>query len=151
MLMMSGLIAVQIWISLAIAQARQEIVVLQQEYTFVEQANAEMLWKISQYTSLEHVQREARRAGFVPSLRPSYREAQIEPGLSLSGDPILPLAPDAERVSFLAEPDSAQVGYGEALAQPSTTPPQHWITLAQQRLTQWSEQVSQGAAQFLNR
>lgn len=69
----AGLVALQIWLSLQIAQARQMIVGLQHEYTVVEQENAELLWQISQYTALDRIQIEATRMGFVPSLQREYR------------------------------------------------------------------------------
>lgn len=150
MLLMAGLIAVQIWISLAIAQTRQEIVILQREYAFIEQANSEMLWKISQYTSLEYVQREARRAGFVPALRPSYREVQLQPALNLTGEPVMPLTPETERFSFLAEPDAGSGAEMIASAWSSLTPAEQpeWITLVEQRLAEWGERTSQGLARL---
>ena len=72
MLLVTGLVALQIWLSLRITQARQALDALQTEYRLIEQENAELLWQISQFTSLERVQIEATRMGYVPALQHQY-------------------------------------------------------------------------------
>lgn len=74
----SGLISLQLWLSLQIAQAEQQLSLLQVEYANVEQENSELLWQISQFTALERIQIESSRQGFVPSLQRQYQWATSE-------------------------------------------------------------------------
>jgi hypothetical protein len=76
MVAVAGLVSLQIWISLQITQAEQALVVLQREYTWIEQENAEILWQISQFTQLERIQIESQRMGYVPALKREYRWVQ---------------------------------------------------------------------------
>lgn len=71
-----GLALLQVAVTLQISQAQQEVYLLQRQYDQIEQENAELLWEISHYTTLERVEREAAAAGFVPALKRRYVEAQ---------------------------------------------------------------------------
>jgi hypothetical protein len=82
----AGLVSLQVWISLQITQAEQALIVLQREYTWVEQENAELLWQISQFTQLERIQIEAQRMGYAPALKREYRWVQPAPVI-MSGNP----------------------------------------------------------------
>ncbi|MBX2997262.1 MAG: hypothetical protein KF893_02035 [Caldilineaceae bacterium] len=79
MAVVAGLVSLQIWISLRITQAEQALVVLQREYTGIEQENAELLWQISQFTQLDRIQIEAQRMGYAPALKREYRWVQPSP------------------------------------------------------------------------
>jgi hypothetical protein len=76
MLLITGLVALQIWLSLRIAETQQTLSTLRVEYRMIEQENAELLWQISQYTSLERIKIEAERMGYGPSFQRDYRRAQ---------------------------------------------------------------------------
>jgi hypothetical protein len=90
MVAVAALVSLQIWISLRITQAQQSLVILQQEYTWIEQENAELLWQISQFTQLERIQIESQRMGYAPALKREYRWAQA--GLALPETDVTPLA-----------------------------------------------------------
>jgi hypothetical protein len=91
MVAVAGLVSLQIWISLRITQAQQELAVLQQEYIWIEQENAELLWQISQFTQLERIQIESQRMGYAPALKREYRWAQSN--LTTTPEhPVTPLA-----------------------------------------------------------
>lgn len=71
-----GLALLQVWVTLQISQAQREVYLLQRQYDQIEQENAELLWEISHYTTLERVEREAAAAGFVPALKRRYVKAK---------------------------------------------------------------------------
>jgi hypothetical protein len=78
MLLITGLVALQIWLSLRIAETQQTLNTLRVEYRMIEQENAELLWQISQYTSLERIKIEAERMGYGPSFQRDYRLVQSD-------------------------------------------------------------------------
>jgi hypothetical protein len=82
LMLITGLVALQIWLSLRIAQTQQTLNALQVEYRLVEQENAELLWQISQYTSLDRIKIEAERMGYGPTFQREYRWSQ--PGYHLT-------------------------------------------------------------------
>lgn len=82
----AGLVSLQIWISLRITQAEQTLAALHQEYTWIEQENAEILWQISQFTQLDRIQNESQRMGYAPALQREYRWTQS--GLAATGTPL---------------------------------------------------------------
>lgn len=91
MVAVAGLVSLQIWISLQITQAERTLVVLQQEYRWIEQENAEILWQISQFTQLERIQIESQRMGYVPALKREYR--WVQPSVAtMPADATTPLA-----------------------------------------------------------
>ena len=55
---------VHIWLSVQITQAESQLAVLQAEYAESELVNAELMWQISQYTSLPVVKSRATSMGF---------------------------------------------------------------------------------------
>ena len=80
LLMMAGVMALallQVRASLQISQTQVELNLLRNQYLLIEQENAELLWDISQYTTLERVEVEAANAGFVPALKRRY--VRVEP------------------------------------------------------------------------
>lgn len=75
LLMMAGVAALallQISVNLQISQTQAEASLLQRQYLLLEQENAQLLWEISHFTTLERVQSEAVAAGFVPTLKRRY-------------------------------------------------------------------------------
>lgn len=75
LLMMAGVTALallQISVTLQISQTQAEANLLQRQYVLLEQENAQLLWEISHFTTLERVQSEAVAAGFVPTLNRRY-------------------------------------------------------------------------------
>ena len=55
---------VHVWLSVQIAQAQTQLTDLKAEHTRIELDNAELMWQISQYTSLPQVQSRATSMGF---------------------------------------------------------------------------------------
>ena len=83
MLMMAGVTALallQISTTLQISQTQAEVYHLRGQYVLVEQQNAQLLWDISQFTTLERVESEAVAAGFVPALNRRYVSPDVTPG-----------------------------------------------------------------------
>lgn len=75
LLMMAGVTALallQISVTLQISQTEAEANLLQRQYVLLEQENAQLLWEISHFTTLERVQSEAVATGFVPTLQRRY-------------------------------------------------------------------------------
>ena len=75
LLMMAGVTALallQISVTLQISQTQAEADLLRRQYVQIEQQNAQLLWEISHFTTLERVQSEAVAAGFVPALKRRY-------------------------------------------------------------------------------
>lgn len=73
--MMAGvtvLALLQISVTLQISQVEADAQLLKSQYVRIEQRNAELLWQISHFTTLERVQSEAVAAGFVPALHRRY-------------------------------------------------------------------------------
>jgi len=76
----------QIHVSLQISQAEVGVATLRSQSVLVEQENAQLLWEISHYTTLERVEAEARAAGFVPALKRRYVTpdfASLDKGVAL--------------------------------------------------------------------
>lgn len=75
LLMMAGVMALAllpVWATLQISQTQIELNGLRSQYILIEQENAQLLWEISHYTTLERVEAEAAAAGFVPALKRRY-------------------------------------------------------------------------------
>lgn len=75
LLMMAGVTALallQVSVTLQISQTQAEADLLRRQYVLIEQQNAQLLWEISHFTTLERVQSEAVAAGFVPALNRRY-------------------------------------------------------------------------------
>ena len=76
----------QVWATLQISQAQVELDALRAQSVLIEQDNAQLLWEISHYTTLERVETEAKAAGFVPALKRRYvtpaRRAAASPAVS---------------------------------------------------------------------
>ncbi|MBI3959086.1 MAG: hypothetical protein HY328_09775 [Chloroflexi bacterium] len=75
LLLMAGVMALallQVSATLQISQTQVELDDLRNQYLLIEQENAQLLWEISHYTTLERVEAEAAAAGFVPALRRRY-------------------------------------------------------------------------------
>ncbi|HRJ41150.1 MAG: hypothetical protein KJZ86_14425 [Caldilineaceae bacterium] len=68
----TGLALLQVWVALQISQAELNVAELRNQYQMIEQENAQLLWEISHFTTLERVQSEAVAAGFVPVLHRRY-------------------------------------------------------------------------------
>ena len=64
MLLFGAGAGVHIWLSVQITQAENQLAILQAEHAESELANAELMWQISQYTSLPVVQNRATSMGF---------------------------------------------------------------------------------------
>ncbi len=64
MLLFGAGAGVHIWLSVQIAQAESQLALLQTEHTESELANAELMWQISQYTSLPVMKSRATSMGF---------------------------------------------------------------------------------------
>lgn len=69
---MGGLAFLQVWTTLRIAEADAELVSLEIEYDLVQQQNAELLWRISHYTTLEYVEKRATELGYRTALQRQY-------------------------------------------------------------------------------
>ena len=96
LLMMAGVAALallQISVTLQISQTQAEANLLQREYVLLEQENAQLLWEISHFTTLERVQSEAVAAGFVPTLQRRY----------VAADPSTAIVPAASPEAVAAE------------------------------------------------
>ena len=68
----SALALLQVWATLQISQTRMESDALYSQYVLIEQENAQLLWEISHYTTLERIETDAVAAGFVPALKRRY-------------------------------------------------------------------------------
>lgn len=85
LVMMAGVTALallQLSVTLHISQVEADAQLLKRQYIHIEQQNAELLWQISHFTTLERVQSEAVAAGFVPALNRRYVAA--DPSVSVS-------------------------------------------------------------------
>ena len=71
----------QVWTSLQISQTQVEVNSLRAQYVLKEQENAQLLWEISQFTTLERVVVEANAAGYVPALKRRYVTVEAAPGV----------------------------------------------------------------------
>lgn len=71
----------QVWTSLQISQTQVEVNSLRAQYVLKEQENAQLLWEISQFTTLERVVIEANAAGYVPALKRRYVTVEAAPGV----------------------------------------------------------------------
>lgn len=78
-----GLAFLQVWTTLRIAESDAELASLQLEYDLVQQQNAELLWRISHYTTLEYVERRAADLGFRPALQRQYITPERPPSPEL--------------------------------------------------------------------
>lgn len=88
LLMMAGVAALallQISVTLQISQTQAEANLLQRQYVLLEQENAQLLWEISHFTTLERVQSEAVAAGFVPTLQRRYVAANPSTAFAPAG------------------------------------------------------------------
>ncbi len=72
LIVVSSLGILQVWTSLQVAQGRSELATLHIQHSLIEQQNAELLWQISQYTTLEQVQIRAIQLNFHPALKRKY-------------------------------------------------------------------------------
>lgn len=72
MLAVSGLAGLQVWATLQISVAESQVYTLRAQHQLIEQANAELLWTISHYTTLERVEQDAVAMGYVPTLHRRY-------------------------------------------------------------------------------
>ncbi|MBX3051172.1 MAG: hypothetical protein KF753_06860 [Caldilineaceae bacterium] len=93
LLMMTGtaaLAVLQVWASLQISQAQTDVNLLRSQYALAEQENAQLLWEISHFTTLDRVQTEAASAGFVPTLKRRYVKSDTV--AAPSPDPALAVA-----------------------------------------------------------
>lgn len=66
----------QVWATLQISAAQSQAGALRAQYRLIEEENAELLWTISHFTTLERVQREAATMGYVPTLQRRYVQPQ---------------------------------------------------------------------------
>ena len=82
----AALALLQVWVTLQISQTQMEANTLRSQYVLVEQANAQLLWEISHYTTLERIEVEAAAAGFVPALKRRY----VQPETAQTLSPALP-------------------------------------------------------------
>ena len=101
LLMMAGVTALallQVSVTLQISQTQAEADLLRRQYVRVEQQNAQLLWEISHFTTLERVQSEAMAAGFVPTLKRRY----------VAADPFTSFAPavNTEAVAARSQPET---------------------------------------------
>lgn len=151
-----GLIAamagLHIWASLQIAQVEVKLQALQTQYTEIEQDNAELLWQISQYTSLDSIQQRAVAMGYGPTLQRTYLHAHTGPGLSVTADAV-PAADVAEDTTALATSGTGQSDAPATRSPQAQTPlpaENHtsplrrqvqawWQTVAQQTAKSWQE------------
>ena len=83
-----ALALLQISVSLQISQTQAEAAQLRRQYVLAEQQNAQLLWEISHFTTLERVQSEAVAAGFVPALNRRY--VSVAPSSSSSAPTVGP-------------------------------------------------------------
>ncbi len=96
----AGGILLQVWTSLLITEARMELASLQTQHAELERENAQILWQISQYASLEKVEQRARELGYVPATQRRYVS---------SGQPVAAganPAPVAATAATVAAPES---------------------------------------------
>lgn len=77
MLGVTGLALLQVWVTLQISAAESQASVLRAQYRLIEEENAELLWTISHFTTLERVEREAATMGYVPTLQRRYVQPQV--------------------------------------------------------------------------
>jgi len=71
----------QVWTSMQISQTRLEVNGLRGQYVLKEQENAQLLWEISHFTTLERVVVEANAAGYVPALHRRYVRVEAQPAI----------------------------------------------------------------------
>lgn len=110
----AGLAALQVAVTLQVHQARQELFALQQEFGRIERDNAQLLWQIGQYTTLERVAQEAARMDFRPTLKRTYLIADPfagPPGQPTGARPEEPAGPANPQPS-LAQDEPLVLGNG---------------------------------------
>ncbi len=96
MLLFGAGAGVHIWLSVQIAQAESQLTLLQAEHTEFELANAELMWQISQYTSLPVVQSRATSMGFRNDYANLYMPLAADlPPVVMTTDPVVQALPTA--------------------------------------------------------
>lgn len=98
----------QVWTSMQISQTRLEVSSLRGQYVLKEQENAQLLWEISHFTTLERVVVEANAAGYVPALHRRYVQVETQPAVypDFSRDAAAPANP-AESAQWSINADAA--------------------------------------------
>ncbi len=87
---------VHIWLSVQIAQSQNQLSVLTAEHTQIELDNAELMWQISQYTSLPMVQSRATSMGFHMDYENQYVPVAANlPAVVITTEPMVQALPTA--------------------------------------------------------
>ncbi len=94
MLLFGAGAGVHIWLSVQIAQAENQLALLQAEHAESELVNAELMWQISQYTSLPVVQNRATSMGFQKDYANLYMPLAADlPPVVMTTDPVVQALP----------------------------------------------------------
>lgn len=112
LLMMAGVTALallQISVTLQISQTQAEANLLRRQYVLLEQENAQLLWEISHFTTLERVQSEAVATGFVPTLQRRYVAAAPSTAFTPAISPEAVTAKSAAKSAVAANSQPAAV------------------------------------------
>ncbi|GEM_PF-2584545 len=118
-------ISLYIWTSVLITQARMDVARLKAQHARLEQENAQILWQISQYTSLERVQAQAQERGYIPMAQRRY--VTVNGALS---EPVIP------------RPTAQAPQPGPALDGPKTSAWPEMANAAGEKLQGWSADAS---------
>ncbi len=130
MLAVTGMVLLQVLLSMQITQTELILDDLGLEYTQIEQENAELLWQISQFTHLERIETEARRMGYGPGLNPEYRwvdSSQGTPTAAVQTSDGLSTEAGSSGVGQTAAPN--ETDWGNAVDE--------WFTRSWQRVQTW--------------
>ena len=109
-------ISLYVWTSVLITQTEMQVAQLKAQHARLEQENAQILWQISQYTSLERVQAQAQEQGYIPMTQRRYvktnRLGQIVPA-----EPFAQTARPAQAASEDARPAPAWSATAQAVGE----------------------------------
>ena len=96
MLLFGAGAGVHIWLSVQITQAENQLALLQTEHAESELVNAELMWQISQYTSLPVVQSRATSMGFQRDYANLYMPLAADlPPVVMTTEPMVQALPTA--------------------------------------------------------
>lgn len=138
----TALALLQVWTSMQVSQTRLEVNNLRGQYVMKEQENAQLLWEISHFTTLERVVVEANAAGYVPALNRRYVEVETQPAVypDFSGDVVAPANP-AENANWSIDADAAATWFSAEFSA--------WWGKWKGQWEQWRQSIA-GDAQGLN-
>lgn len=106
--LVAGLAALQVNITVRVSKARLELARLDQKYNQIQRENAQLLWQISQYTTLERVAKEAEGMGFRPTLTREYVRPTAVGSVPPRRQVPTQTRPETPRMELPAEPMAPQ-------------------------------------------